>query len=590
MPNNSNQPLTSEQTPLPIRVLFDVRIPMRDGITLSADVILPAPVGEYPVILVRTPYMKNMDFASHLQGREVFTRFLASHGYAMVMQDVRGRGDSEGEFQFYWADAEDGYDSIEWLAEQPWSNGRVGMMGLSYLGAVQWLAAGQKPPHLKCLVSTAPSGVYMEEIPYSGGAWLMQWALSWINKTSGKPDQEYYSSHVDMAKVYAHRPLITQDEAFGRRMPLFKKFLENNTFNEMYRKITLLAEDFKKIDLPVLHVTGWFDADQPGAMHYWTHMREFSPARDQQYLLAGPWDHGQTLLGGATTMGDMTFSPESVVDTNVLHKRFFDHYLKQSTPEYDQATARIDVTGRNEWREYETYPPPAMVEKRLYLHSRGNANTLNGDGRLSWEAPGEEATDRYVYDPKEPAPAFFGSPESSVAVFSGTDLRSVERRDDVLVYTSEVLDKTVEISGPVNVELFAASDCLDTDWVVRILDVQPDGKSINLGAQNLGILRARYREGYEKEVLLTPGKPEKFRIKLWYFAHAFLPCHRIRLQVTSSAFPFIAPNQNTGNPVATDTEWRTAHQSVYHDAARSSALILPVVMDEGHTLNLTKNI
>ncbi|MBW2370646.1 MAG: CocE/NonD family hydrolase, partial [Deltaproteobacteria bacterium] len=486
---------SSDQIPLPIRVLFDVRIPMRDGITLSADVILPKPTGRYPVILIRTPYLKNQDLTPY-QGRETFIRFLASQGYAVVMQDVRGRGDSEGEFQFYWADAEDGYDSIEWLAEQSWSDGRVGMMGVSYLGAVQWLAAGRKPPHLKCLVSTAPSGLYMDEIPYGGGAWMMEWALHWLNKTSGKLEQDYLASYVDMADVNAHRPLITQDEAFGRRMPLFKKFLENSTFNDEWRKITLLAEDFSDIDLPVLHVTGWFDGDQPGAMHYWNHMRQFSPARDRQYLVAGPWDHVQTFFGGATTLGDMTFGPESVLDHFALHKRFFDHYLKQTVPAFDQPTARIYVTGRNEWREYDQYPPKAMGEKRLYLHSRGNANTLNGDGRLSWEVPDEEPTDQYDFDPKAPAPSHFGPPASPSDSFSGTDLRSVERREDVLVYTTDALDATVEISGPVSVELYAASDGLDTDWIVRILDVQPDGKSVNLGPRACGILRARYRKGY----------------------------------------------------------------------------------------------
>jgi len=579
--NNNTQSPKSGLGPHSIRAMFDVRIPMRDKITLSADVILPEKPGQYPVILHRSPYTKttNLDAMGMMfGGGETFVKYLASHGYAIVMQDVRGRGDSEGEFGFYWAEAEDGYDSIEWLAEQSWSDGRVGMMGVSYHGHVQWLAAKETPPHLKCIASTAASGLPFEEIGYIGGAWAMAQNLFWFNQQSGKLDQEYTAlSYVDLDKAQDHRPLITQDEAFGRKMPLFQKSLENSTLNDEWNKIKLHAENFKEIDLPVLHVTGWFDGDQLGAMHYWSNMRKHSPAQDNQFLVTGPWNHPQTFFGGATELGDMTFSPDSVIDNNLLHKRFFDHFLKEIEPAFDQPTARIYVTGSNEWREYETYPPREMTKKSLYLHSQGNAKTLNGDGLLSWKMPGEEPTDHYVFDPKKPAPGDFKTPENPLIQFSGLDLRDVERREDVLVYTSEVLDKTVEISGPVEVELFAASDGLDTDWVVRILDVYPDGKSVNLGPTTFGALRARFREGFDKEVLLTPGKPETFRIKLFHITHAFLPGHSIRLQVTNSTYPWIAPNQNTGNPVATDIEWRTAQQTVYHDAGRPSAVILPVM-------------
>lgn len=564
-----------------IRGMFNIRMPMRDNITLAADVILPEPVGRYPTILIRTPYLRTttpwLDGSMPIPGVETFVHFLASHGYAVVMQDVRGRGDSEGTFQFYWADAEDGYDSIEWLAKQPWSTGRIGMMGPSYMGGVQWLAASQQPPHLKCMVSTAASGLYMEEAPYTGGAWNLMFGLMWLNGQAGKIRQENTAAFVDMDKVLAHRPLITQDEAYGRQIPMFRKSLENGLFNDEWQKISLSEADYRNIDLPVMHVSGWFDGDQPGVMHHWDNMQTASPARDQQFIVIGPWEHVQTFYGGVTTVGEMTFGEDSIVDSFGLHKRFFDHYLKQSTDEFEHPRARVYMTGLNEWRSYDQYPPPGLKEKRLYLHSDGNANSLSGDGSLSFDAPVDEPVDQYVYDPKDPAPSMLVTEKNPSGMFSGADLKQVDQRKDVLVYTSDVLETNMEVFGPVIAELFAASDALDTDWVVRIEDVYPDGRSANLGSRiNGAILRARFRQGYEKEVLLTPGKPEKYSINIYHIGHTFLKGHRIRLHITSSSFPAIAPNQNTGNPVATDTEWRTAYQTVYHDTNHPSAIILPV--------------
>ncbi|MBW2368564.1 MAG: CocE/NonD family hydrolase, partial [Deltaproteobacteria bacterium] len=366
--------------------------------------------------------------------------------------------------------------------------------------------------------------------------------------------------------------------AFGRKMPVVQKILENDTFNEEWKKIQLFEEDFKKIDLPVMHVTGWFDGDQVGAMHYYLNMIEHSPNAQEQYLLIGPWDHPQTFFGGIPSLGDMKFTEDSVVDNNLLHLQFFDHYLKGTAPTFEHPKVRIYITGINEWRESDAFPFPTNEEKRLYLTSGGNAGAKDSDGKLSWEAPGEEPTDHFVFDPKNPAPGMLHKPGAPSALCLGVDISEhVEARDDVLTYTSEVLEETLIIAGHVEVELYAATDGSDTDFVVWLTDVHPDGKSVNLGPASFGILRGRFREGYEKEVLLTPGKPEKYRIKLWHIGHAFLPGHRVRVQVTSGAYPDIAPNQNTGNPVPTDTEWRIANQTIYHDTLRPSAVILPVV-------------
>ncbi|MFC2164133.1 CocE/NonD family hydrolase [Acidobacteriota bacterium] len=549
-----------------IRHKFDVRMPMRDGVKLSADIWLPPEEGKYPAIFVRLPYLKTMPLLQFPK----MAAFFVNHGYAVIVQDVRGRGDSEGkEFDFYFPDGEDGYDSIEWIAEQPWCDGKVGMMGLSYLAAVQWLAAREKPSHLVCITPTAPSGRYFDELPYVGGAWKMHWSLDWINGVSARIAQNNDAS-VDWESVLKHRPLITMDEAMGRKMRLFKEWLEHNTLDNYWKRISFTPEDFRSLDLPALTVTGWFDADQPGAIYYWDGMNEHSPGRDKQYLVIGPWTHVQTFLGGALSIGEMNFTGDSVIDRKAQHLAFFNHYLKGSTPEFNHPRVKIYLTGSNKWLEMDDYPPPEVLYKPLYFHSGGKANTLIGDGLLSWEAPKKEPPDKYTYNPKNPVPSFVGG--SMYAV----DNRVIERRDDVLVYTTEELKKQTTVLGRVFVYLHAASDALDTDFTAKILDVYPDGRAVNLGPQSLGIRRARYRNGYDKEELLTPNKPEKFKIELFDIGHTFLPGHKIRIEISSSSYPRFNPNQNTGNPVATDTEWKIAHQTIFHDSQRPSHVLLSV--------------
>jgi hypothetical protein len=298
-------------------------------------------------------------------------------------------------------------------------------------------------------------------------------------------------------------------------------------------------------------------------------MAAHSPARDQQYLLIGPWHHIQTFFGGKTSVGEMEFTDDSIVDTAALHADFYAHYLKGGTESFDFPRARVYVTGSNRWRDFDAYPPKESHERRLYLHGGGKANSADGDGVLGWEKSGGEPTDNYIYDPRQPVPS--GGPQGL-----GADRRSIEQRQDVLVYTGELLSESLEIIGPVIVELFAATDGRDTDFTANLIDVYPDGTAVRLGSPNAGIIRARYRDGFGPGKLLTPGKIEKYRISLADIGHTFLPGHRLRLEISSSAYPLINPNQNTGNPIATDTEWRVAKQTIYHDADHPSALILPV--------------
>jgi putative CocE/NonD family hydrolase len=540
-------------------------IPMRDGVKLAADVWLPDAPGRYPVLLARTPYMKTG------LGLSQWAHYFASRGYVFAIQDTRGRGDSEGQFDAFFGEGKDGHDTIEWLAAQPWSNGRVGMLGPSYLGTAQWLAARERPPHLVCMAPTAAAGRWFEEFPYMGGAFSASIALAWVNEVSLRIDQEPNLENADWARILAHRPLLTADTVLGRTMPLYRDWLTHSTTGPYWDRLRFTSKDFAAIDIPTLTTTGWYDGDQPGALFYWRGLMANAPHRDRHFLVVGPWRHIEAFRGGSTTVGDSEFSPASILDTRAIHLAFFEWCLKGvkgESPGFESPRARIYVTGADVWRTFDDYPPAAALPRQLYLTSGGHAKSSTGDGKLHWERAAGAPPDRFTFDPKNPVPGNLGD--------WGMDRQALQRRDDVLVYTSDVLKEPLEVIGSVVVDLQAASDARDTDFTAVLSDVGPDGRALMLGPL-VGIRRARYRHGYEREELLTPGKVERFHIELFDIAHSFAPGHRIRLEISSSAAPSYSPNQNTGNPVATDTEWKVAHQTIYHDRTRASSITLPVM-------------
>ncbi len=537
-----------------------VQVPMRDGAKLAADLWLPAASGKYPVITIRTPYGRRADWLDAKGVGEYF----ATRGYAVLVQDVRGTGDSDGTFRFLFQEGNDGYDTIEWSAGQPWANGRVASMGVSYFGASQWVTARQRPPHLVCMAPTAAGGMYFNELPYVGGAFGVTWALQWLSQFGKHPVDP---KTVDWAKLARHRPLRTLDSVMGRSLPIYRDFLDHSTLDDYWAKLQYFDEDFIQTNLPTLTITGWFDGNQPGALFYWRGMRAKSPAKDRQYLLVGPWNHQQAWTGGADKIGAFEWGKNGIVDYRPIQLAWFDYCLKGSASRFDFPRARVFVTGSNRWADLRDYPPPVGKPRALYLRSRGKANTVSGDGRLAWDPPGRETPDRYEYDPRNPAP----SPEEG----AGFDQRATHDRPDVLIYTSDRLQAGLTIIGQVKLDLYAASDGLDTDFTAKLIDVFPDGRSIMVGPKQ-AIFRARYRFGYQREVPLTPGRPTKLVLDLYDVAHTFLPGHRVRLELSSSAFPAFNPNQNTGNPVATDIEFRVARQMIFHDGQRASRLFLPV--------------
>ncbi|MFC3050690.1 CocE/NonD family hydrolase [Kordiimonas pumila] len=537
---------------------FGIRTPMRDGVELVSDMWMPDDGAKYPVILIRTPYEKTQPFGQYPE----YAHYFVKNGYAFVVQDVRGRGDSVGNFGFFFQEAEDGYDTVEWIAKQPWSDGRVCMMGVSYLGTVQWLAAKETPPHLKCIAPTSPGGKFMDELPYSGGAFMMSWALFWLNDTSGHDGQGANSLTINWDKVFQHRPLLTMDEAMGRKMPMYRDFLTHSTLDDYWKRILLSREDFSKINIPILNITGAFDGDQTGTLYNWDGISEYSKAKKDQYLIFGPWTHVESYLGGSDKVGNVVLPENSVINNKKVHLDFFDRYLKETKDTLDMPRVQVYVTGRNEWQYFDEYPVKSAKNQKLYFGT---------GGALGKETSKQSVPDTYVYDPQSPVPLDLMKP------LFGMDRADVQKRDDVLVYSTEVLDTPVQIIGKVLVDLYAATDAKDTDFTAAISEVYPDGKAVLLGAKPIGIIRARYKDGLEQEKLITPNKIEHYTIDLGYFAHEFQPGNKIRIEISSSAYPMFNPNQNTGNPVATDTEWKIANQTIFHNAQYPSALILPVI-------------
>jgi putative CocE/NonD family hydrolase len=544
---------------------------MRDGVELSADIYLP-PEGDgpWPAILMRTPYDNTM--APLVSSSAYFAR----QGYACVFQDVRGRCDSDGEFEPLVNEAPDGYDSVEWVGEQPWCSGKVGMMGASYLGVVQWLAARERPPHLAALVSTAAPGRWMEEIPYRFGSYKPYW-IWWLSLVSGRTMQQqiFVQPEVpDWGPIITHRPLRDADLVLGRTTTVWRKWLHHETYDDYWKQLSLRGY-FQKLDLPVLHITGWFDVSQWGQLFYWKEMAQASPARDRQWLLVGPWSHAGT-SDPQQHLGGRDFGKDSVLDIRAVHLRFFDRWLKGVDNGADRdRQVRIFTTGTNQWRDEDQWPLANAVETRFYLHSGGSANTLAGDGSLRIEPAGdEEPADMYVYNPEDPTPSWTDF-EGLWFADRPLDNRWRLRRDDVLVYTSAPLDHDLELTGHPFVVLHASSDCPDTDWHVTLCDVLPDGRSEELTS---GCLRAAYRNGLEAPTSpIEPGRIYEYRVEMAAISNAWQPGHRIRITVASADFPDKARNPNTNAPTGDDDELRIAHNSIYHTAAYPSHLIAPVI-------------
>lgn len=549
--------------PYRVRMEMDVRIPMPDGVTLSADVYRPDAPGRFPVILVRTPY-DNGTAASVARGK-----FWASRGYAYVVQDVRGRGDSDGTFYPLVTEAVDGDATVTWCGTQPWSSGKVGTFGGSYLGWTQAYLATIPNPHLAAMILVVTPPDPWRNFPVQFGAYSIA-TPSWLALLSGHTLQDL--SELDLQGAFRHLPIRDADLVLGRRMPAWRDWLDHPTLDDYWRR-QAYQEKLLATKVPILHVSGWYDDVLVGTLENFVNLTTRATdlaERERQWMLIGPWPHA---VNSTSRLAGIDFGPDAVIDFDGVQRRFFDRWLKgiENGQERDPRV-RLFVMGANEWRDEREWPLARARQVSWYLHSGGRANSLVGDGTLSTTAPGEERPDRYDYDPTDPAP-FLGV-ETFSQVGTAEDYRPVERRDDVLVYSSAPFEEPLTVCGPVRARLFAASSARDTDWIVRLVDVHPGGYAQRI---NDGIVRARYRRGFERAELLTPGRVEEYEVDLWGTCLVLQPGHRLRVEVTSSALPKFDRNLNTGGPIGSESTGVIAHQTIHHDRLRPSALILPMI-------------
>jgi uncharacterized protein len=540
---------------------FDRRAPMRDGVELSADIYRPKGDGRYPAILQRTPYLKTG------QPMLEMARYYAERGYVYVLMDVRGRGDSDGAFVPYRNDGRDGYDAIEWCAEQPWCDGKVGTIGGSYSGRIQWLAAIERPPHLRTMIAAVTPSDPFVELP-TGTSGPMH--LCWIHMTSGRALQN--TAAVDWMAVYAHLPLLTMDERAGRHSPQWREDLAHEQLDDYWR-VLAYQDKFDRVDVPVLHISGWYDDQLIGTPLNYMGMvagAATPAARASQKMLIGPWGHQ---INKSTQIGEVDFGSDALIDLKGYQLRWFDRWLKGADNGLDrEPPVRIFIMGENRWRDEHEWPPARMEQTSFYLHSGGRANSRFGDGALSTATPGAEPPDGYTYDPARPAP--FITDAISIQIGGPDDYAAVQRRDDVLVYTSAPLEQDIEVTGPVRVELYASSSAADTDFMAMLLDVHPSGF-----AQRLcdGMVRARFRDGMDRPAPIEPGRVYRYEIDCWSTAQLFRKGHRIAVQIASSAFPKYDRNLNTGESLAAGTRMAVAEQRIYHDAAHPSCIVLSIV-------------
>ena len=563
-----------------IKVLHDLKCPMRDGIELASDLYMPAEGGPFPTLLFRTPYDK-YDSPSVISESVAW----AQKGYAMVNQDVRGRYDSPGEWYPFIHEVEDGHDAVEWAGKQPWSTGKVGTVGRSYTGLTQWQAAQGGSSHLIAAVpGVAYSNAYHHWV-YTGGAFQLAFGLKWCLVTSTHTMQWQYlwlPEEINLATLNWHLPLITMDEQAGRTVGHWKDWINNPTYDDYWHSINPVDEHYPEIDMAAYNTAGWYDVFLPGALSNFMGMTKEGKterARNSQRLVVGPWIHHRGMRGTLRKTGDIDFSANALMDLTAAETRWFDYWLKGiDNGIMDEPRVKVFVMGANRWREADDWPIPGTEYTPYYFHSDGNANSLFGDGLLNAAPPDAEAPDRYVYDPQHPVMTIGGSvccAEGTVPVDMGPrDQRPAEYRSDVLLYTTPPLDRDVEVTGPVKAVLYAASSARDTDFTAKLVDVFPNGYAMNLCH---GIIRARYRDSWEEPTLLEPEKIYEYTIDLWATGNCFLKGHQIRVEISSSNFPNFDRNPNTGNPFGQDAELQTAQQTIYHDKEHPSHILLPIV-------------
>ncbi|MGE0552742.1 MAG: CocE/NonD family hydrolase [Gemmatimonadales bacterium] len=571
-------------------VTRNVMVPMRDGIKLATNLYLPRGAGErLPVILMRTPYNKET-----YVGATRPAEFFAGQGYAVVTQDVRGQFASEGEYRVQQTDDVDGYDTIDWIVQQPWSTGKVGTYGCSYLGEVQYLVSKRRHPALIAMIPQSASGAvgsaggyYTNFGTYEGGALTLSTIFGWFG-VAGMKDREAPDYRIgsrqypfDFAEMLETLPLNTLARRAGYPRSDYEDFVSHPPADPYWAEVPYLT-DADRFDTPAIHVNSWFDVTPEQTLYVWNLMQKNAVSergRDHQYVIMSPTTHcaseaatGHTMVGNRD-VGDARFPYWSI------YLAWFDHWLRGRD---NRITAlpkvHYYVIGKNEWRTADQWPVPEMEPTPFYLSAgpRG-AQTVDGDGTLGTAKTIATQGDTFVYDPADPFPSrggticCTGNPKDQPGIFEQTDLES---RSDLLVYTTPVLDRGVTIAGTVKAVLYVSSSAKDTDFTAKLIDVDPDGRSWNVLN---GIKRARYREGFDRTVWMEKDGVYRVEVSLKATAYHFAPGHRIRLWVSSSDFPGYDRNLNTGGHNYDETSWLKATNTVHHGGRYPSHLLLPVL-------------
>jgi len=562
----------------------NVMVPMRDKVKLATDIFKPKGVEKSPVILIRTPYKKEMG--------ELDARYYARRGYTCAIQDCRGRFSSEGIWEPFVNEPQDGHDTVEWLAMQPWSNGKVGMIGGSYVGWVQWWAAREKPAHLVTIIpNVAPPDPFFN-IPYEYGVFFILGAIWWadILETEATADLSGAAMSRIAEKKYSHLlralPVVDLDKAIlGKENPYWRKWIEHPT-NDAYWERGNFLEYLKDVRIPVFHQSGWFDGDGIGSKLNYLAMK--SHGHPYQKLILGPWGH-QTIA--TRRVGDLDFGPQALLDLQKLYLRWFDYWLKG----IDNSVAReplvkIFVMGSNKWLEGDSYPLPYTQMQKLYLSSGGKANTSKGEGILSPEMPpANSPPDIYVYDPGDPTPNpdYFELSEEEEKKVRDVEERRKEAeahhekiassRPDILVYQTKPLEKPLTFAGPISAVLYASSSAKDTDWFMRLVWIMKDGKVFPLVE---GKIRARFRQSMKKPEMLKRGKVYEYKLDLWQKGITIPAGDSLRIEVASASFPLFSRNLNTGGHNEREKSFIKAEQKVYHNQKYPSYILLPVIPED----------
>jgi len=549
-----------------------IEIPMRDGIKLATDLYFPKNEnGPFPVILMRTPYNKAI--------LKPYGAYFSRQDYVYAIQDVRGRFESQGDWEPFIYEGEDGYDSIEWLAAQDWSSGKIGMYGGSYSAYVQYAAAILNPPHLVTLIPNISSATPFDNMPYEGGVLVMGGNIRWVDIVENsktiedmqKKAKEIFTK--DWNTLLSYLPVIDLDKKIlGKENPYWRQWIKHNTDDSYWEKGNYLKK-LRELDIPVFLQSGWFDPGNRGTKLAYSHLKHSK----NKYIkmIMGPWEHtdqsskylyGQD-LGEAADIGLIN-----------LYIKWFDYWLKgKDNGITNEPLVQVFNFGPNNWLKADTYPLPATSFIKYYISSEKGANTSGGDGKLQTKkSSSTRQYDTYTYDPGDPSPCFIDFLKK----------RALERynnlvvsREDMLVYETAPFEQPLTIAGPISAVLYASSSAKDTDWFVTIYVVAEDGEISSMG-MTWGALRARYRNSMSTPKFLEKDKIYEFTIDLSHTGNTFSKGERIRMEISSASFPEYSRNLNTGGHNEMETEYVSAVQKIYHTKEYPSHLLLPVIKGE----------